>query len=600
MNKLNTINNHVTRLNGFLPFNFDVNFAELFFENAELDSEFHIDTMAFKTLKEATFDLELGTIILTGNAGHGKTHVCALLLSEIGGFTLSEAQTFLSSQDSHTKKVKYANNSNLRIIKDLSDFSLSPASNILLESTTDDATKTIICANDGHLRKAVEEAGLTTIIDLLDESVRSGQMVSPDGSVALINLNHQSVVAGEGRQSILSQVFSHWVHKEERWAICGQCPSMESCPIFYNRELLAETEGEEGSRFKAIKALLEIVEQSGHLITIRELLLYISYLMTGGLSCGEVHKKVEDSESDNTWQWDYLFHQTAFGDKLSSDELRRHPSFSGIRKVDPGYRSIREKDERIGSNERLGKFPPQNLTPEESDPKTSKEKRKAAATHTNRWREIRRRQFFESQSGISSETHVDLGRQVGLGNIESFKALISGTISKQERRRVRDTIIKGLESLQGIHRSGERGDLYIANQAFLRSTDTTVVGGKVPLSRIQLLPLSEVWRWRNRTSKGATICDSIDWIERSLILSLNGDNLDTGSCIELKIHEFELLMTTANGLRSEQFFAPEIRRLLNQLGKFTDADTEASQLTVFSGLSRHDLILDGETIIRAG
>jgi hypothetical protein len=593
------INDHVRRLNGFLPF--DPDFAELFFENADLDSDFRIDTTVFETLEETVRDAEVKAIVLTGNAGHGKTHVCALLISEVASISLSQAQAFLKKENSHQSEVRLPDNRLLQIVKDLSDFVPDAAGEILNQALNNEGKITVVCANDGHLRESARKSGLNGLVKLLDDSVVKGRMRSEDNSVVLLNLNHQSVIAkGKERQSIFEQVFNHWVRTANKWDVCKSCPARNSCPIFHNHEFLSEKPNEKQPRFDAIETLLKIAERTGYTITIRELLLYVAYLLTGGLQCEDVQQKFKESPKNMDWQWGFLFHQTAFGERLSIDELRRHPSFSAIKKLDPGHRAIRNIDEKISDVEDYGKFSPPHLSTDDAAPKTAKERRKNALKHLIRWRAIRRSQFFEAVDKDNNPNIADQGLQVGLKNLKVFGALLDNELLPEDRKKVRDTLIKGLEAIQGIHRTGAPGELYIADQSFLRSTDTTVVGGKVSLNKIELISISEAWRRRNKQDDITSINESVNWLERGVVLSLGGVDATVDSCIELKLHEFELVMAAANGLRSEYFFAAEIRRLLNKLGNLSETSGDADRLIVFSGLSKHELIIDHETIVKAG
>jgi hypothetical protein len=68
-------NNHVARLLRYQPFQPDA--AALVYENSG-DRERGYDTVVLKYLADAVEDPSIHLIVLTGDAGHGKTSLCAL------------------------------------------------------------------------------------------------------------------------------------------------------------------------------------------------------------------------------------------------------------------------------------------------------------------------------------------------------------------------------------------------------------------------------------------------------------------------------------------------------------------------------------------
>jgi hypothetical protein len=58
-------------------------------------------------------------------------------------------------------------------------------------------------------------------------------------------------------------------------------------------------------------------------------------------------------------------------------------------------------------------------------------------------------------------------------------------------------------------------------------------------------------------------------------------------------------MATARGLRSEKFFAAEIRRMLDDLSNLANETDNEYQLIVFDGFQRHEFVLDGSAIYRS-
>ena len=592
------MNSHVEMLNAHQPF--DADFAEIFFESSSLDLQ--LETKAFDTLRAGVEDPEVRLVVLTGDAGHGKTHLCGLLVADLTEESLQEASELLRGDDYGDSEVaRCPDQRSLRVIRDLSERNPMAGGETLKDALEAGSTVTVVCGNDGHLRACADASGLVDLVKLIDESVVRGQMRSSDGSTLLINLNHQSVAAPTGKMNILRQLLTSWVLDDQIWEECSACPDRVLCPILDNRTQLAERGNSGESRISAIETLLQVTERTGHTITIRQLLIYVAHLITGGLRCSDVHTRVAEEPDATDWQWHRLFHQVAFGDLLTAAQLRTFDAFSGIRKLDPGLRAIRLVDDRLSDTDSpFGSFPPPYKASSGPTPISTKAVQAEADEHRRRWRAVRRWSFFEALADPTDAESLHPSKRLGLRHIDDFNAIIAGELPAERRLMIRRSLVRGLEAVQGIHRSGEPAELYVANPAFLaRNSDTTVVGRSVSITQIHLMSISAAWQQRNEEDETADISGAVDWSDRCIVLSLSGKSAHTERCIELKLHEFEFLMAAGDGLRSEQFFAAEIRRLFNELADQGQSEDDTARLIVFSGLSRHKFVLDGETILRA-
>ncbi len=596
MSEIAAVNSHVEILNAHQPF--DADFAEIFFESSSLDLQ--LETKAFDTLRAGVEDPEVRLVVLTGDAGHGKTHLCGLLVADLTGGSLKEASELLRGDDyGGSELARCPDGRSLRVIRDLSEKNPEAGGETLKNALEPGSTVTVVCGNDGQLRACANAAGLESVAILVNGSVTRGQMRSEDGFIALINLNHQSVVAPGDDQSILRQLLSSWVLDNDKWEECSGCARRSVCPIFHNRNQLAE-HGQNGEgRIAAIETLLQVAEQTGNTITIRELLIYVAHLITGGLRCTDVEERVAERPDATDWQWGHLFHQVAFGQLLTAAQLRELDVFSGVRKLDPGRRAIRSIDDRLSDiDSSFGLFPPPYRASSGPTPTTTTAQKAEALEHKLRWRAARRWSFFEALTDSGDAGTVHPSRRVGLRHIADFTAVATDDLPERRKLEIRRSLVRGLEAIQGIHRSGQPGELYVANPAFLaRNADTTVVGRKISLGKIRLMSVGAAWRHQSGTET-TDVRNAIDWIDRFVVLSLDGDAAPPGRRLELMLHEFEFLLSAAKGLRSEQFFAAEIRRLFRQLINQGPSEEDPEQLIVFSGLSRHTFMVDGEMILR--
>src|SRR3954454_22474550 len=76
------INQHVDRLGGYLPF--DSTYQNLFEEYVDQRSAVSIPTVAFAYLIRELDAERNNLLVLTGDAGHGKTHLCGKVLKHFG------------------------------------------------------------------------------------------------------------------------------------------------------------------------------------------------------------------------------------------------------------------------------------------------------------------------------------------------------------------------------------------------------------------------------------------------------------------------------------------------------------------------------------
>jgi hypothetical protein len=247
-------------------------------------------------------------------------------------------------------------------------------------------------------------------------------------------------------------------------------------------------------------------------------------------------------------------------------------------------------------------FPPPFESSGGSDPGNRSVRDSEADEHRSLWRFLRRQYFFEALAVSEEDGYVQPSHRVGLPHIEDFTRVLDNDTDDAEIRRIRNLLIKGLEAIQGVHRSGSSGgELFLVHPAFsAQRGDTSVVGSRVELDDIALMSRGEAWRRRSGSDAGGPeVIGAVDWIERCVVLSLGGSEAPHNKCVELMLHEFEFLMTAARGLRSEEFFAAEIARLLRELGLLATDQKINNKFTVFSDQKRRDYVLDGGTIQEA-
>ncbi len=597
------INDHVETLNAFQPF--DADFAEIYFESRS-SIDLRIDTLAGRAVRQLVDETKLKVLILTGDAGHGKTHLCAELLADIHGAELTTTAAKLRDHGQGEKDLaELADGRALRVIRDLSEFSDGAGNALLQEALTTDGRVTVICANEGRLRAVAK--GLPQVLDLLQASLLEGRVRSDDGDTAIVNLNHQSVVA-ENRTdlNILQQVVGAWIEDPMRWAPCDECAAQEECPIFRNRaELGGVDEAGAGARL-VLETLLKVVERTGHVVTIRELLIFVSHLVTGGLRCKDVHQRVLAKEVK--WQWRFMHHQVCFGDLVPPELANSLDIFRGLRLLDPARRCLRLVDDQLDLPQAGSLFDPPVHETLQRVPRNVAEQRVQAHEHLQLWRFLRRRDFFET-SGLVGTSVVSTTERLGLRHQQTFMQVVAQAATTQQQQQIRASVIRGLEALQGLHR-GAAFHLRLVDPAFVGPQSettaadlgierTAIVSRQVTAASIHLLSESTAWSKRG-TVRSVEVLDHIDWLERKAVVSLGGAGAPAESSIDLMMHEFEFVLSSGEGMRSAKFFEPEIRRILRRLGLLAVAGQQNPEILLVKGGNSYQLLLVDGVLIGGG
>lgn len=619
------INSHVVRLHRFLPFS--AAHDQIYEEYQTGEDNLDLATVAISYAADA---VRAGArcVILTGDAGHGKTHMCRRLI-ETGllGHDPGSARKFLLESCDGSSAIPPASGIeglSLRIHKDLSE--IQPPSNaatLLEEAGARVNEALVVCANEGRLRAIIssENAGpvCRSISALFKDSFERGVTANAEGMIHIINLNYQSVAArsNECNGSLLRRVLSSWVSDGRRWGerSCGTCVHEPLCPIRRNRTLLAEQAAASELRLKRLEEVFEVLERLGHVVTIREMLMLVSYLITGGLTCSDVDQRLTSSSHPTGWQHAWAFYNLLFcaPPNLPSDRANKGiPLLAALRRLDPGAIAVRRVDERILNRGEV--FEPEQLDLQflagsnnratvvdaalgiddfNGNPQTRADHAREAETTGLAVAALRRRAFFDDIEG-SESVMLKLGFKFG----DMFLNVLEGQLPPQERVRVKNIMIAGLHSIQGMRIGRTETMLYLVDPAFGKaSADAAIIARQIPSSRINLYPAKAAWlggkddRW--------FMPRSVDWIDRSVILQVD-ERLGLLKDLPLDLLSFECIGRAASGYVSEEFYANEIRRVRTFLGQLAEGATEeVAQISVFMRGQLQNVSLD-QGVIQVG
>ena len=580
-------NSHVTRLRRFQPFQPDS--AELIYEQSD-PREPGFELLALDHLATIVEDDQVRVVVLTGDAGHGKTSLCARLLERLGTDALQAAELLRTLGHGATAVTQTLGGRPLRILKDLSDIRDERGTPLLLELLgLTDGTVSIVCANEGRLRRAVasDSSGqLRVIARTLEQGMTDGSLGSIDPAVHVVNLNYQSI-APDGRKGLVDWATRSWAADRRRWQVCSRCDAANVCPIFANHRLLTD-DGAGEPRREGIRTLFATAERSGAVITTRQALATIAHAITGGLQCSDVHRRRQRALDDTSWQHNHLFHQALFGDNLGRAQRDHVPAIDTLRRLDPGAIALRSVDDALEPTTGDARFLPAVPSLDEGTPRSRRAAQRESQTLLQLMRFLRRREFFEP--GASTSRLARMGLQAG----EAFQAAVQ---ADRTDIRTRDRLLRGLEAVQGVHRPGQPPDFLVLDPAFVTHRSRAAVVARRVQSRVaRVVSQSDHWR----AVRGATpeLTEGIDWLDRAVYLQI--DEGETAVALPISLLRFELLYRWAAGLSSRTHYEAEIRHLSGALAALVPAGEVGDEITVLVGGERRTLTIDVGEQVRSG
>ncbi len=599
-------NQHVNRLGSYLVFN--SGHSQVYEEQGDPNLLRSLPTAAFRTLEHLVQDRAKRLIILTGDAGHGKTHLCRRLLESALDLETTDAHRLINEDCDGRNVLGRVADRDLKIIKDLSDHPELAATELIESALADSGSVTIVCANEGKLRNVASSSErLRQIIVAMESNYQDGDS-DVDQGISVIDLNFQSVTSDE-EGGLLGDLLKQWVDDGRKWGACTNCTARDHCPIYWNRSKLA-VQGENGlqtKRAEGLRTLLRIVEQTGHIITIRELLILVAFLITGNSGCAEIAKKHQRSRDDTSWQYRYLFFQSLFEPPLNQDQARSLPLLGVLSRFDPGRNAIRRVDDVLAADTDLPEMPfvPPELRASIFTPRSRQQARNEGAKHRSRISFLRRRDFFELETDrvrrdvLGRDDPVSQAERVGFRHYDAFVFMCGDqddTVAVQRRLAIRNRVLKGLEAVQDLRRSStQTGKFAVVDPAYGNSYGSASILAKMIIAKhISIKSRKRYWTER-RGGEEPTVCSEIDWIDRRIVVAFAKEEVT----IELDLLGFEFVMRSAEGLSCRRFFMGEIRRIMMRLAALCESGDEGSEeiRVVFGNHLRSLTIDEGSKIV---
>ncbi|MDF1800653.1 MAG: hypothetical protein P1V81_15865 [Planctomycetota bacterium] len=575
--------NRVEQLRQLLPL--DSNGDDLYEEHLTSDERERLqyETQTLGYLKELLERQERQFIVLTGNAGHGKTHMVRRLL-ELGDSTdgvMAALEEDLSGESAHEVKGASAP---VRVLKDLSEIEPpEEAARRLSELLAGNGCHVIVCANEGRLRDVVGRLPdrLAVLNTALEHGLERGSTSCPDdASIHVVNLNFQAAVTLDG--GFLDHVFDVFLNHQGAWNVCAQCLASEACPILANREILRTPPGEvRPVQRETLLSLVRIAEERGYVLTYREVLILVAYLVTGNLTCEQVEEHHRRGLQGEEFLDRHRLLELLFDPNLSDDDLEVLAVLRMMRRMDPGRIALRQVDERLHSDlENAGALGDGLFGEGVRNLQTRKERQTEEGLHLSRLSRARRMAWLHA---APNEDGVERSERLGLRYHQDYRALHEDS-SEGDRLKILRLLVRGLHGIQGAMGVRSGSSLFLVDPAYGRSgSHAAVVARAIKLVNLELCSESEWWL-QEGGSEEPSLIRSVEWLDRRVFLVHSKERT---RLLTLDLATFEFVMGAANGVVMREFHSPERRRILRELARHAEGASDDDEQRVVRVLLEH-------------
>lgn len=377
----------------------------------EVGKATYVPTYLDEKLKPALLKGEFKLVIISGNAGDGKT----AFIQQVESFAESKGaqiqrgangavfqikgHTYQSNYDGSQDEGNERNDAVLR--KFFAPFAGKDSS-----SWPENQTR-LIAINEGRLVDFFLE--YEEVFPLLARQIRQGLVGAvPEGGIAIINLNLRSVVADPeaGQPSILERLITRMT-QHEYWQACEKCDLKGKCFAYHNARTFQDAVA--GPKvIERLKMLYTITHLRGRLhITMRDLRSALAFMLVGTQDCDGIHQLYQTGgeEVQNRILDGFYFNSWLGGEKGSNDRL-----IALLREIDIAEVSNPDLDRELGflhpKTKAMSRFSFAERTGYDNElvetlfdslPRdySSKNRARLISRHRNYLSHMRRRHFFE-------------------------------------------------------------------------------------------------------------------------------------------------------------------------------------------------------------
>lgn len=281
------------------------------FNVSVFDQLTYTPTKLDKYLIPAVLDGQFKLLIITGNAGDGKTAFIRKIeddpnISQLERFSHKNGARFKingvnfeSNYDGSQDEEELANN-------DVLESFFQPFENLTNYNTSNEGR--IIAINEGRL---VEFLKTTAKHRRLHDNIENyfyneGHHDLPEG-LMIINLNLRSIAASEINEPSLFRHQIKALTKKELWKKCNGCSLANQCFIKYNVETFNDSAtGEEV--ITRMEWLLRTASLKRELhVTMRDLRSFIAFTLTRDYDCGDIEKLYKETENSPEEFWQHYY-----------------------------------------------------------------------------------------------------------------------------------------------------------------------------------------------------------------------------------------------------------------------------------------------------
>nr|WP_240936031.1 serine/threonine-protein kinase [Halomonas bachuensis] len=513
----------------------------------EVGKATYVPTYLDEKLKPALLKGEFRLVIISGNAGDGKT----AFIQQFEAFAESKGaqmqrgangavfqlkgHTYQSNYDGSQDEGDERNDAVLQ--KFFAPFAGKDASGWPENQTR------LIAINEGRLVDFFLEH--EEEFPLLAKQIQQGLAgAAPESGIAVINLNLRSVVAEpeEGQPSILERLIARMT-QQEYWQACEKCDLKGKCFAYHNARTFQDPVA--GPKvIERLKMLYTITHLRGRLhITMRDLRSALAFMLVGTQDCDGIHQLYQNGgeETQNRILDGFYFNSWLGGAEGSNDRL-----IALLREIDVAEVSNPDLDrelgflnpktkamsrftfaERAGYDNELVETLFRNLPRDYS----SKNRGRLIAKHRNYLSHMRRRHFFECRD---SQENRPWEKMLPYGHIDPFLKAIeeSGAKSQDEVT----TILRAINRGEGLSDPARLG-----NQLALRVR-------QVDKGTILSYRLFDGDHFTLRTEQETAAHPFLECLSQALVLLYDsGDGHKASLRINLDI--YEMLMRLNNGYR---------------------------------------------------
>jgi serine/threonine protein kinase len=291
-----------------------------------ISEQTYVETELDRDLLPSVLAGEFALVIISGNAGDGKTAFLQKLERRAednqaivdrslpnGARFVLRGRTFLSNYDGSQDEGDQKNDDVLRTF-------FSPFAGNEADRWTKAKETRLIAINEGRLVDFLEanRDEFPALVTLVKDGLRTGE---PAPGVAVVNLNLRSVVTDphgfDG--SILERLVRRMTH-EKFWEPCHGCDLKARCYAFHNAQTMQDATA--GAHvIERLKNLYAVTHLRGRLhITLRDLRSALAYTLVGTRDCDEIHELYRAGQRDEIVRGFY-FNSWKGGDTPNADRL---------------------------------------------------------------------------------------------------------------------------------------------------------------------------------------------------------------------------------------------------------------------------------------